>query len=161
MKFHSEIYSFYCQACKTYVLESSKHCKQCNRCTYEFDHHCFWINNDIGLHNYASFLRMLVCLFITLVSQMVFEVYAIWFAFSIENRKVGGAIQEANVGFMAKNDFLILNSITCFTIGIIIIFDCYLFIFHLYLISKNITTYKYIRRKQRRVESRIVQKVYE
>lgn len=58
---------------------------QCNRCTYEFDHHCFWVNNDIGLHNYASFLRMLSALLATLLLQISFIAYSIYFAASIEN----------------------------------------------------------------------------
>jgi palmitoyltransferase ZDHHC1/11 len=38
----------YCDACRSYVKDTSRHCKICNRCVNEFDHHCGWINNCIG-----------------------------------------------------------------------------------------------------------------
>mmetsp|Transcript_23221 Transcript_23221/g.28789 ORF Transcript_23221/g.28789 Transcript_23221/m.28789 type:complete len:134 (-) Transcript_23221:12-413(-) len=66
--FREKDYSYYCTVCDSNVLGNSKHCMQCNRCTYEFDHHCYWINNDIGLHNYAAFLRMLAYLIVTLAA---------------------------------------------------------------------------------------------
>ena len=43
----------------------------CNRCVAEFDHHCDWINNDIGLMNYAGFLRMLILLLIVQIFQLI------------------------------------------------------------------------------------------
>ena len=61
---------FYCNICRGHVIMNTKHCSACNRCTYEFDHHCCWINNDIGLNNYILFLRMLACVIVTLLVQI-------------------------------------------------------------------------------------------
>lgn len=33
-----------------------KHCGQCNRCCFEFDHHCKWLNNCVGSGNYKYFI---------------------------------------------------------------------------------------------------------
>ena len=60
-------YSLYCDVCETHVTENAKHCRVCNRCTSEFDHHCIWVSNDIGDENYIDFLRMLYSLIAFLV----------------------------------------------------------------------------------------------
>ena len=65
--FNENKFEFYCEVCDTHVLRNSKHCQRCNRCTYEFDHHCLWVSNDIGLHNYASFIRMLAAVLFTIL----------------------------------------------------------------------------------------------
>ena len=52
---------YFCDICQTNVMKNSKHCASCNRCCYEFDHHCIWVGNDVGAHNYKSFLWMLIC----------------------------------------------------------------------------------------------------
>ncbi len=46
---------FYCALCAVSVGPTSKHCRSCNRCVEGFDHHCKWLNNDIGLANYGWF----------------------------------------------------------------------------------------------------------
>ena len=58
---------YYCNICEVHVMEDSKHCQLCNRCSYEFDHHCRWVSNDIGRLNYILFLRMLICVAVTLI----------------------------------------------------------------------------------------------
>lgn len=42
--------------------ERSYHCKTCQRCVEEFDHHCVFLNNCIGKQNYSRFLRLLLTL---------------------------------------------------------------------------------------------------
>ncbi|KAH0488765.1 MAG: hypothetical protein KVP17_000944 [Porospora cf. gigantea B] len=43
------------------VDSKSKHCRTCNKCIADFDHHCKWLNNCVGKHNYGLFLA-LICL---------------------------------------------------------------------------------------------------
>lgn len=64
--FDSKAYEFYCDLCDTHVLKGSKHCKNCNRCTLKFDHHCDWVNSDIGSANYREFVYALLAVFSTL-----------------------------------------------------------------------------------------------
>lgn len=35
-----------------YRKKNTKHCKRCNQCVEQFDHHCVWLNNCIGKKNY-------------------------------------------------------------------------------------------------------------
>lgn len=36
------------------------HCTTCQRCTPQYDHHCFWINNCVGKNNILRFNIFLV-----------------------------------------------------------------------------------------------------
>lgn len=71
LEFNSSDYNFHCDVCDTHVLKNTKHCQRCNRCSYEFDHHCVWVSNDIGMHNYIDFIRMLVAVFATVILQLI------------------------------------------------------------------------------------------
>lgn len=77
LDFDPNDYDFQCQVCDSYILGNSKHCKHCNRCCYEFDHHCDWISNDIGLHNYIDFIRMLVSIVATNLLQIGASAFAL------------------------------------------------------------------------------------
>ena len=39
-----------------YKVEFVHHCRHCDRCVYEMDHHCPWINNCAGKRNMKPFL---------------------------------------------------------------------------------------------------------
>ncbi|KAK2951621.1 putative DHHC palmitoyltransferase [Blattamonas nauphoetae] len=51
--------SFY-GMCSKGLLQSSRHCRLCNKYTSGFDHHCPWINNCIGKSNYKLFFTLQV-----------------------------------------------------------------------------------------------------
>ena len=49
----------YCPKCKVLFTKRSKHCVICDKCTDNFDHHCYWVNNCIGGNNYSTFIFFL------------------------------------------------------------------------------------------------------
>ena len=74
--FDVNMYEYYCNVCKTHVLEGSKHCQQCNRCVSHFDHHCPWLNNCIGSQNYRYFFKMLSLVTASVLFQGVVGIVA-------------------------------------------------------------------------------------
>ena len=92
--FNENKFEFFCEVCNTHVLRNSKHCARCNRCTYEFDHHCLWVSNDIGLSNYHGFIRMLIAVLFTVLLQMSIVVLSFIVAYDAQesislNVKIG------------------------------------------------------------------------
>lgn len=138
--FKDEEYRFHCDLCDTHVLKNTKHCQRCNRCVYEFDHHCVWINNDIGLHNYAAFMRMLFAVFLTCVTQIGLCIYTLVFI----KREVPDR-DDVKVGYIVRKDLRILTIFTLAVTIVLMILVTYLLTYHIYLIKKDTTTYKHIR----------------
>lgn len=58
------ITDLFCHICDVHVSEKAKHCSACNKCIYDFDHHCIWLNTCVGGKNYRLFLTMLVLIVI-------------------------------------------------------------------------------------------------
>jgi hypothetical protein len=52
----------FCATCKVWRPPRAHHCGCCKRCVLQFDHHCVWVNNCIGYHNYRSFVLLLAFL---------------------------------------------------------------------------------------------------
>ena len=135
--FNPDDYRFYCDLCDTHVLLNTKHCQRCNRCAYEFDHHCVWVSNDISLHNYIEFIRMLIGLLATMVFQIILCIYTLVYIWDIPT--------TVEVGLMSKKHLVSLTVATLVLSSFIFLMDTYLLSFHIYLICKGMSTYKYIR----------------
>jgi len=67
----------YCEKCLAIKPDRSHHCSVCEKCTLKMDHHCPWVNNCVGFHNYKFFLlflgyAILYCLWIATTSFRFF-----------------------------------------------------------------------------------------
>ena len=104
-------------------------------------------------------MRMLLSVFFTIVFQIVFC------AFTLANISDKDYINHAKdddqkmVGLMKIDSLVALNWATIALSICLIILDFYLLTFHFYLIRKNLSTYKHIRRKLKRKNSSIIREV--
>ena len=114
-----------CKFCKILELPlRSKHCNECQRCVSTYDHHCKIINSCIGENNKSVF-----CLF--LLSQFLI--------FSFGNYVI-------MLKYYLNMKFKILCFLTFY--GFLTIFFGLYFIFIVYLIVTNQTTYEIFHKEQ-------------
>lgn len=51
---------WFCKKCKIMKPLRCHHCRRCNRCVMKMDHHCYWIDNCVGLYNMKYFYLTLL-----------------------------------------------------------------------------------------------------
>lgn len=90
----------YCPTCKIYRNSRAKHCRFCDNCVMQFDHHCPWLGNCVGVRNYRYFLTFVVstviaCLYVIAlcIADITIEVTDREYDGSLASLKyVGGSI---------------------------------------------------------------------
>ena len=120
----------FCLICCSNIYSTSKHCKKCNKCIENFDHHCNWLNNCVGKYNYGYFYLLVFIVLLDCLSVSGFGFY-LFFNANNERKKKFQLI------------LIIIGSAINFGISMNFV---YLFIFHSYFIYSGITTYEYILR---------------
>eukprot|EP00667_Euglena_gracilis_P014450 EG_transcript_14980 len=117
-----------CQACMVYKPLRAHHCSKCQQCILQYDHHCPWINNCVGLHNKKHFF-----LFVLYASVDVVFVCATSF------REVLTFHSERSLQFMGIHDSVNFAMMWAFAvvIGFFLIVFC---LVHCRLIMENRTT---------------------
>eukprot|EP01128_Nolandella_sp_AFSM9_P005678 TRINITY_DN2799_c0_g1_i1.p1 TRINITY_DN2799_c0_g1~~TRINITY_DN2799_c0_g1_i1.p1 ORF type:complete len:427 (+),score=79.57 TRINITY_DN2799_c0_g1_i1:37-1281(+) len=78
-KYHYESFLYgkrFCTECQQDKPPRSKHCYVCGHCVARFDHHCPWLNGDVGASNTWKFLvflllTALVCTYCSILSANV------------------------------------------------------------------------------------------
>ena len=53
------------------------HCDICKTCIERYDHHCFWINNCVGKHNFKRFIFLIIYLELFLIAYLVNGIFLI------------------------------------------------------------------------------------
>lgn len=122
----------YCTVCYNDQPLRAKHCKQCGTCIAMFDHHCPFVDNCIGERNKLIFFWYIFfqCFECILTCGLL-----------INNTKDESDFET----FWKVNYMYILASFCPFLIGILLLF---LWIYHLVLACKGITTFEMIKWKE-------------
>ncbi|KAJ2002430.1 Eukaryotic peptide chain release factor GTP-binding subunit [Coemansia thaxteri] len=124
----------YCDTCRIYRPPRASHCRSCDNCVENEDHHCIWLNNCIGRRNYRYFYSFLVS--ITLLALYIF-------AFSLVRliRPINQDDSElSSFGQSVKHHPMVL--VLLLYVFVHIGFVGGLLVYHTMLISRNMTTHE-------------------
>ncbi|XP_063721152.1 palmitoyltransferase ZDHHC20-B-like [Symsagittifera roscoffensis] len=119
----------YCKPCTLVKPDRCHHCSICRKCVLKMDHHCPWVNNCVGFHNYKFFILFLFyatvyCLYVTLTDMPFFVMY--WqLKRHNDDISLGHRMQVIFLGLVAAMFILGVLSLLCY---------------HIYLLLNNKTT---------------------
>ncbi|KAK1173349.1 putative palmitoyltransferase ZDHHC11B isoform X1 [Acipenser oxyrinchus oxyrinchus] len=151
------IQNLHCYLCEVDVGLKAKHCSSCNKCISDFDHHCRWLNNCVGGRNYWFFF----CTVLSAVLGIILMVLVILYVFiehfvnptQLRTAPQFHDIQE-NSTWLA---FLPVSPVETSSAGILVpafisilmgltslLLLGHLLGFHIYLLTKKLSTYEYI-----------------
>jgi len=126
-----------CQRCLRTKPDRCHHCSQCNKCVLKMDHHCPWVANCIGFHNYKYFINVLFYasfLCILIVSTSAKLVRGI-----LSKDTAEGAVVDYRTAYFI---------VTAYVLGCVFGFIITgFFLFHLWLISNQYTTIEFCEKR--------------
>jgi len=136
----------WCFICLVHVRDDSKHCWDCGKCVYNFDHHCPWLNTCVGASTYRSFLA------------------AVWALLGMLSVLLASCALLAVRYLTNSGDgdrFSMLMLVAIFVIATLHVplwgLDLFLAGFHLLLCWRGQTTYQYLTGKTPRPARRVVE----
>jgi len=130
----------FCHTCLIFRPPRSKHCLYCDNCVLRFDHHCTWLGNCVGLHNYKYFVCLIYC-------ATIFLFECIIVVFCVFNQTASST--------SGNNTDLINRIITLWEEPFLIVFLLYclflltavllLAIYHTIISTQNLTTNEHVK----------------
>ena len=125
-----------CNHCQLRKPDRCHHCKQCDRCNLKMDHHCNWIANCVGNHNYKYFFLVV---FYAALSLAIFI----------------GSFWEAVVVIVCDDtsaEIMCLFMVTCYSLMALLSVAVIGFLFfHIWLTYNNFTTIEFCEKKRGKV----------
>ncbi|XP_046951164.1 palmitoyltransferase ZDHHC11-like [Lynx rufus] len=150
----------YCHLCEVTVSQKAKHCGACNKCVFDFDHHCKWLNNCVGGRNYRCFFISLISASASLLCLITILLYVfIQYSVNPEVLRTHPFYKDVPKDtwllflpfFPVKTKALVVLGIGVFVLLLStfsLLLPGYLFIFHLFLMFKKLSTYEYVIQKR-------------
>lgn len=62
----------YCLQCNLFRIDRMVHCRECDTCVMDMDHHCVWFGNCIGRNNIRHFHMYLYTLVVVILINILF-----------------------------------------------------------------------------------------
>jgi small-conductance mechanosensitive channel len=106
-------FKHYCFKCCVHTTDDLKHCSICDKCCKGFDHHCYWVNNCIGINNYYLFIFFLIITYIDVLFKLFITLFFLYFEFGNDNKKEYDFFGISYLSFMT-NDYYICTIIIIF-----------------------------------------------
>nr|XP_023880906.1 probable protein S-acyltransferase 12 isoform X1 [Quercus suber]XP_023880907.1 probable protein S-acyltransferase 12 isoform X2 [Quercus suber]XP_023880908.1 probable protein S-acyltransferase 12 isoform X3 [Quercus suber] len=126
----------YCAHCQNGKPPRCHHCSICQRCILKMDHHCVWVVNCVGAHNYKFFLLFLVYTFLetTMDTLVLLPNFIQFFSEAMNHSSSPGNLAIIFLAFVLNLAFAL--SLLCFII------------MHASLVSSNTTSVEVYEKKK-------------
>ena len=122
-----------CERCMKRKPDRTHHCRLCDQCVLKMDHHCPWIANCVGYFNYKYFFLMVFygALSIIIFTTTFWETVYVW-------------IHDPDASAYACFFIVLMYSLVTM-LGIVV---TGFLSFHIYLITKNMSTIEFCEKKR-------------
>lgn len=133
----------YCSTCNIHRPPRCIHCTICNNCVEQFDHHCPWLGTCVGKGNYRQFFLFLT--FLNLLDWFL-QAICIWHLYLLvtdyKDARAGSSDPPStNEAFWhVLNHIGVVSFILAIYGFIFMFFTTSLYLFHIYLVFKGLTT---------------------
>ena len=125
-----------CLTCNVAKPFRSHHCSDCDNCVIRFDHHCPWIGGCVGKRNYIYFFIFLIILNLKNIFLVIFCIIHIIYIY----KDVASELKYKKNWIAINLIGLIPTLLTIILLGLTMIFTTGLLIYHIKLISHDMTT---------------------
>ncbi|KAJ2743472.1 Eukaryotic peptide chain release factor GTP-binding subunit [Coemansia sp. BCRC 34301] len=128
----------YCDTCRIYRPPRASHCRSCDNCVENEDHHCIWLNNCIGRRNYRYFYSLLFS--VSILALYILAFCLVRLIRPIHQHYDGGGEVPTTFGQSVKHHPMVLVLFLYVFVHTGMVSG--LFVYHTILISRNMTTHE-------------------